>query len=682
MNSTTPIEMIVDLRGKIGNTKLPYSKNLLPLHEAIVNSIQAIEERFTDDPSSGKIEITIDRTNHRSVIDQKNIGEIIGFTVVDNGIGFTSNNFKSFLTSDSTYKKTRGGKGVGRMLWLKAFRKAVITSVFKEKDKHFQRSFDFTYSKTGIENIDIIETEEAQITKVQLVGFKEKYQNNCPKSASPIAKRIIEHCLEFFVLETAPQIFLHDNEETIHLNEIFKNDIYIASENKSFSIGEIDFEILHVMISAKSESDHYLHFCANSRSVRSELGTKYIPNIDSPLQFKGTPFVYAGYVSAQYLNERVMNERTQFSIRENGDMGMFSDQELVWSDIVEGSASKASEFLEKFTAVNKEKKMTRIADYIRKEGFQYRSLLKNKVDRLNEIPHNLSNERLDLELYKIDREYDIELRQRGNELLKKESSNNGSFDSYQKELEKFTEEWNEHGMAKLARHVAYRKATLRFLEERRRLQPNGKYSLEESMHEVIFPLHATSDDVRPDQMNLWILDERLAYHHYLASDMRFDQMADTVSVDSKKRPDLLIFNKPFAFTDTDDTFRSIIIIEFKRPERNDYRGDKPEKNPIHQVYEYVDILRKGEAKDRHGNTINVGNNIPFYAYIVCDITPKLKQQAIMHDFTPTPDAEGFFGYNKGFGVFIEIISFNKLLTDAKKRNEKFFEELGIGRAYK
>ena len=43
-------------------------------------------------------------------------------------------------------------------------------------------------------------------------------------------------------------------------------------------------------------------------------------------------------------------------------------------------------------------------------------------------------------------------------------------------------------MSKLARHVAFRKATLDFLEDRLALQDDGKYSLEESIHEIIFPL--------------------------------------------------------------------------------------------------------------------------------------------------------------------------------------------------
>ena len=43
-----------------------------------------------------------------------------------------------------------------------------------------------------------------------------------------------------------------------------------------------------------------------------------------------------------------------------------------------------------------------------------------------------------------------------------------------------------------------------------RLREDGRYPLEESVHQIIFPLRQTSDDIRSDRMNLWIIDEKLA----------------------------------------------------------------------------------------------------------------------------------------------------------------------------
>lgn len=43
---------------------------------------------------------------------------------------------------------------------------------------------------------------------------------------------------------------------------------------------------------------------------------------------------------------------------------------------------------------------------------------------------------------------------------------------------------------------------------------------EKNIHQLIFPMTKTSDDIDYLQHNLWIIDEKLAYHHYLASDMK------------------------------------------------------------------------------------------------------------------------------------------------------------------
>ncbi len=41
----------------------------------------------------------------------------------------------------------------------------------------------------------------------------------------------------------------------------------------------------------------------------------------------------------------------------------------------------------------------------------------------------------------------------------------------------------------------------------------------------------------------------------------------------------------------------------------------------------------------------------------------------------TPDREGFFGYNASKGAYIEVISYDKLVRDAKKRNQVLFDKL-------
>ena len=52
-------------------------------------------------------------------------------------------------------------------------------------------------------------------------------------------------------------------------------------------------------------------------------------------------------------------------------------------------------------------------------------------------------------------------------------------------------------------------------------------------------------------------------------------------------------------------------------------------------------------------------------------------QAENAQLTPTPDSLGFFGYNTNLGVYVEVLSFDKLVSDARKRNSVLFEKLGL-----
>ena len=76
---------------------------LLPLFEAIVNSIQAIDDMMP--LSEGKIAITIHRDtgklefHHKEPDKQQEAFPIVGFSIHDNGIGFNDKNFNSFITA-------------------------------------------------------------------------------------------------------------------------------------------------------------------------------------------------------------------------------------------------------------------------------------------------------------------------------------------------------------------------------------------------------------------------------------------------------------------------------------------------------------------------------------------------------------------------------------------------------
>ena len=94
-----------NLRGRLRNTPLPQSHGLLPLFEAIVNSIHAIEDAsLPTDVGEIRVQVIRDPQQMLALSDdskKRGTADIVGFRVSDNGVGFNDANLDSFRTLDS-----------------------------------------------------------------------------------------------------------------------------------------------------------------------------------------------------------------------------------------------------------------------------------------------------------------------------------------------------------------------------------------------------------------------------------------------------------------------------------------------------------------------------------------------------------------------------------------------------
>ena len=236
------------------------------------------------------------------------------------------------------------------------------------------------------------------------------------------------------------------------------------------------------------------------------------------------------------------------------------------------------------------------------------------------------------------------------------------------------ERFNELGTSALAQHVLHRKIILDLFEKALQRDPEtGKYSLEKTVHNIVFPMRTTSEDVPFEQQNLWIIDERLTYHSFLSSDKPLKSL-EPIDNPSESRPDILIFDRPLAFGEDGQPLTSIVAVEFKRPDRGEYRDE----DPISQVYRMIREIRDGKMKDSNGRWIRTASSqVPSYAYIICDLTPILETKVQNMGAIRTPDNQGYYGFNQTLNAYYEIISYNKALGDARKRNRILFDKLNI-----
>lgn len=378
---------------------------------------------------------------------------------------------------------------------------------------------------------------------------------------------------------------------------------------------------------------------------------------------EGNSFSIAVYVEGDFLDRNVNDERTtiNFSKGEVEFPDQVSQEELrkAITDLLQ---NEYEDQIDQLSAI----RMSRVKEFVAQHP-RYKQLLKYKSDQLKKIPSTLSEEKMELEVFKIQQELELDVKRETKAIMKfiDNDSDLEHFDEAHKEL---YSKIIEVGNAKLSEYVVHRKLVLDLFDKLLK-----RKATERAVHSLIFPLKTLSDDIGFEDHNLWMLDEKLAYHKYLASDKTFKQIELTNS-NSLDRPDIIIFNKPFAFSNDDKPYESIVLIEFKRPMRDDYTEQE---NPIYQINKYAREIIEGDAKDKHDREFDFRLNTPIYAYIVCDLTKKLKAFAKDSGYKMLPGGDGYFAFNDNYNMYIEIMSFDKVLKDSKERNRVLFEKLNL-----
>lgn len=661
--------IIVNIAGQVGQIRLSSAKALWPLFETVINSIQSLEDSNVPDK---KIIIDALRSEHVQLkIDSKGNkteepAHFEAFDVSDNGNGFNIENYTSFLETYSQLKVKKGCKGIGRFLWLKAFDQVSINSSYYE-DAHWHfRSFDFSFGGVSPEDNDkTLDFEDGERkTVVSLRGFRNPYRDSVAYSLESLAKKIIEHCLPYFITGQCPHIILQDNRgESFDLNKYYEKT-YKDSLHQDHMDLKGKHYILYHMLLAEGADKHELHLCANNREVKSYSLLNYIPDMKKKMINGEDSYYYVGYLAGDYLDEAVNVERSDFDFCDGPLFGNSKENE-----IIEAAVEHIRAYLvDDLTKVAEEKK-TQIDMLVKAKRPQYRLLLNRHPEVYDKIPAGLPEDKLDLELYKQQQQWELETTKKKHDIEEKVKQDAASDPDFQKLFDEYCESITELSRASLAEYVIRRKAVIDLLEQALETDASGKYSKESRIHSIICPMQVTSDEIGFDDMNLWLIDDRLAYHHFLASDKKINTIP-VLENDVNKRMDLAIFDAALSYTADPENINSITIVELKRPQRDDVDND-----PVGQVLNYVRDIKAGKIKKANGRGFGDTSRVSFYCYVVGDLTSSMRDSAAGRGLTEMQDKEGYFGFNPTYGAYVEVISYDKLLKDAKQRNRALFDKL-------
>ncbi len=462
-----------NLRGQVRQTPLPKWKALLPLFEAIMNSFQAIQD--ADKSRHHSIIIKCERENSLALGDVD--APFIKFTVVDTGVGFDDDNFDSFNTAFSEYKYDRGGKGLGRIMWLVAFEKAEIDSIFYERDTAHpwrrQFVFDTNYDPDHAPPVAIATGTAG--TTLTLSGFLSPYKEECPRAFDALAQRIIEHFILILLRPDCPRIEVHLDGQKHSINDIFRKNYQANASEHSFTIRETRFTLHGFKITSPRANKHRLIYAANSRGVLTENLDEFIPNLSSKLsESDGTQFVYLAIVQSAHLDQKVNNFRTDFDIAgvESVDAEQRGQLSLITSDIV----SKHEIRTQCIAAINaaltdyilslNAAKVEKIFKYVKDEAPQYKPLMRYKDQFIDNIAPNATKLDMEMALHKELHQREVDIKRESNRMISG-AEKIEDYEAYRTRLSEFMERYAELGTAALAHHVMHRKIIIEFLEKNR-----------------------------------------------------------------------------------------------------------------------------------------------------------------------------------------------------------------------
>lgn len=645
--------MKFDVLGRINNMRLPDGKTaiLYSVYEAVSNSIHAIYDRFGEEIAArrGKVDVNI-------VLEES--GDISSISVTDNGIGFTDENIESFETSDSRFKYKRGGKGVGRFIWIKMFQTIRVDSVVghgrsKERIKFRfapEKSNSIAYKRT------LPAPNEELTTTVTLSKMRQEQRGQVRPSS--YLKDLALHFFPQFVSGTLPRINISYNGEITSLNDFISDKVETPSKQQfivDFGNVKKEVKIEHLFVDPNISTNlrnTYL-LTAHGRLVGDPI------SIEQKYSLKDLPNrkAYVAIVSSDFLDDRVDQERLGFK--------MTTQQRELLDNAILSAA-------ENFLRDHIERMRTRQRSTV--EGLlQEHPQLATQFDNLDEyvagLPPGMDDEQIAQNLFVLLYRDERELRKRIDKLDHLTSLD----EETRRQAEETLGEIQNQEKHRLAELVVKRHQLLQLANVLLKFEDSEKksYHYEKVLHDLICPMGEIYRSGEHSRHNLWVVDDSLGTYDFFASDKAISSL--TVESPSQKEPDLIFFN-PLGFR-RPGTNDPVVIVEFKRP-----GDDRPSQDPVRQVLGYIDELRSAKVKDVDGGIVaDIGIKTPFECIIVCELTAqsrKLFEGSLAQH--PTPDGEGYYGWSTVHNAHIRVISFAKMLRDAELRNQVYFDQLKLG----
>ena len=639
-----------------------------PLCESIINSFQA---------SATEVNIGLDLDKNKRVI---------GYSIKDNGEGYTNDNINSFLEFWSEYKIKQFALGSGRILCLKVFDDMIINSQTKDSDKESGHivniEFNRSFKASSMEDANNDNFNEIKITsnssKIPSTTTTFKNINKDYKIENDENVFNETYIKDQIFIELLPMfIDFEKNKKTFSIKILDK--LWLDKKNLAKKFKELDFKEKKFTIQNSINKSITYNFILKYRISKLENPQKQkiiqfygaadrkIRNFTSGVALSSLRDGYYGVfcLTSSYFDERVKDSRKDFLISVNQHNPTI-DNPITFPKINEELSNMLNVILkEKFPEINKEFDEKKL-NVEKKFPHLYRHV--RKIDKLT-----LSED----EITKIAKD----------EYNKQAEDARNAVDLFVAEIKKDKTKFNEEkyrnlknsftiaGQERLADYIGYRQTIIDMLLAIYDDAIEGsKEYIEDDIHNLFMPKKNTSDTLSKYGNNVWIFDDKFMSYIYTASDMTIAKIVgdmtgkseeDIIKYQQEQRPDLVLFYS----NNDNEAPKDILLIEFKRL----CCTNKEKEDAINQLKKYPSYLRR-----------NIGENIvrTIFSYTIIDFDDQFRDWLTrVEGFYPVAfgiddkDISGYYKYNENVKAHLNVFSFSQLLEDAKKRNKTFLDIL-------
>ncbi|BDQ38768.1 hypothetical protein SYK_31280 [Pseudodesulfovibrio nedwellii] len=626
---------------------------LLPVYEAIHNSIQAIQLADRDEG-----EIRVEFIRDEGDMDPKRIVEI---RVSDNGIGFTKENLGSFGELFSDYKKKKYNcKGIGRLAYFALFYKVHIKSVFEENEKLFL--LDEVVTENNFYDLPDVQAQEvsdiAVQTSITLTGVNPSLSDLLKILPGTLKNDLTQHFLPSLLSIKNIKIKISDDEE-YYLDENVKD----VTQDDPVVVGKSVFDVYHLKNRAPRNASHKVILSADGRSVK-EKALHFLPA--GKIGENDDRFYLNTVVISDYLNGKLNHQRTDFNIPKTKSLAKDEpDLESIYGVVTEKARSYTQDNIKQFEDIQ-DKLIKKVFEDLPHLAFLEEDSQVKKGLKLGDDANVVKDAYV-----KRFAEKQVESFNYVKVITKKYESNEiPNFDEFRKESLGKLEEGMKLNHAPLVSYVKYRDFVLGLYDKLLEKRDDDKYQPEKVLHDLLFPSKTSSDDCSGDYFNhnLWLIDDRYAVYDYVASDLKEYQISGDEYEAKDKRYDIFA-----AYKDPIGAEHNVFIVELKRT--SDPLSE--DNDPVRQIVQYAERIMDGKLLHHDGKRINVSDNTQYFGLVLCDVHNNYFRNTMVrrHSLKERPDSRSYHSVLLQNRLFLEVMNYENLLEIARARNKVFIDKL-------